>query len=173
MNSRTVGLLSVMIFLLSGCATGNTIRDVPKINPEKIEVPAMSGLPQRDISLKIVDARNEAVKDQSLELQAELERATSRALTRNGIAVTAISNNALTITVHDFATEKFQEGCVKINGSLLIPKKGKLGADANSCYEVKTPGGRLVSSDITRAYEEALSLVFKNLDQALAKLQTM
>lgn len=174
MRTLYVGLLVVAsASLLSACASTNTIRDVPKIDPEKIEVPALSALPKRDINLQIVDARNASVKEQSLELQAEVERATSRALTRTGIAVTGLSNNALTITVQDYATEKFQEGCVKINGALLIPKKAKLSSDATSCYEMKTPGGRLMSSDITKAYEEALTLVFKNLDQALGKLQTM
>jgi predicted small secreted protein len=173
MRNLTVGLLVLAsASLLSACA-GNTIRDVPKIDSEKIQVPAMSALPKRDMALTIVDNRNAEMKNESLELQAELERAVSRALTRTGIAVTANSANALTITVQDYATEKFQEGCVKINGSLLIPKKAKLASDATSCYQMNAPGGRMMSADVKTAYEEALSLVFKNLDQALGKLQTM
>lgn len=174
MRNLFVGLFFVAsASLLSACASKNTIRDVPQINPDNIQVPAMSALPKRDLSLAIVDARSGSLKNQSLELQAELERATSRALTRTGIAVTGMSPNALTLTVQDYSTEKFSEGCVKITAALVIPKKAKLGSDATSCYEMKTPGGRLMSSDITKAYEEALSLVFKNLDQALGKLQTM
>ncbi len=175
MRILSVGLLVVAsASLLSACATTrNTIADVPKIDPAKIEVPAMSALPKRDLSLTIVDSRSPVVKDQSLELRSEVERSTTSALTRTGINVTAMSPNALTLTVQDHATEKYAQGCVKITGSLVIPKKAKLGSDAVSCYEMKTPGGRMMSSDITKAYEEALSLVFKNLDEAMGKMQTM
>lgn len=176
MNFIHAALLAIAsTTLLSACATTrNTIADVPKINPERIQVPAMSALPHRDVALTIVDSRSPVVKDKSLELRSELERSTTSALTRTGINVTAISNNALTLTVQDYSTEKFAQGCVKINGTLVIPKKAKLASDASSCYEMKTPmGGRLMSADITKAYEEALSLVFKNLDEAMGKMQTL
>lgn len=160
--------------LLSACSTTrNTIADVPKMDAEKIQIPAMSALPQRELTLKIVDSRSPVVKEKSSELRDELERTTTSALTRTGINVTGLSPNELTLTVQDYATDKFAQGCVKINGTLLIPKKAKLASDASSCYEMKTPGGRMMSADITKAYEEALSLVFKNLDEAMGKMQTM
>lgn len=158
--------------LLTSCA-GRSIRDVPRIDSTKIQIPAMSALPKRDLSLTIVDARQMEFKNQSMELNAEVQRATQEALTRVGITVTALSTNALTLAIQDYSAGKFQEGCVKINGSLVIPQKAKLGSEATSCFEMKSPLGGRLSSDITKAYQEALSLVFKNLDEAMGKMQTM
>ena len=166
--------LLIAASILTSCAmTGRSISDVPRIDAEKISVPAMSALPNRDMSITIVDNRQAEFRNQSMELKSEIERATQEALTRTGITVSAISTNALTLTIQDYQTQKMQEGCVKVNGSLVIPKKAKLGSEATGCFEMKTPFGGKMSADITKAYEEALSLVFKNLDEAMGKMQTM
>lgn len=165
------GLTSLL--LLNACAmSGTSIRDVPRVDSQKIQVPAMSALPQRDLSLSIVDARSNEVRDQSTELRVEIERSTTEALQRTGINVKPSSNNTLVLTIQDFQTSKFKEGCVKITGSLTIPQKAKLGSEANSCFEMKSPLGFKMSSDITQAYEESLSAVFRNLDEAMGKMQT-
>ncbi|KHD87859.1 MAG: hypothetical protein OM95_12740 [Bdellovibrio sp. ArHS] len=163
--------LVVLGFFLSSCALkGNTIKDVPAIKAENIQVSPMSGLPKRTVSLSIIDARADDMRVQSTELRSEVARAVTEALARENIQVQTPGANALVLTIQDYATGQFKEGCVKIVSSLTIPQKAKLHAEAASCFEMKHPFGFKMSADVTKAYEEALSLTFKNLDQALSKL---
>ncbi len=156
--------------ILTSCAiSGKTIRDVPMINPKNIPVSALSALPKRNLSLQVIDERKD--KNQSSELLSEISRAVTEALTREGTTVSTPGANDLTLTVQEYETEKFKEGCVKIVASITIPKKAKLGAEASSCFESKSPFGQKIGANIGKAYEEALTLIFKNLDQGLAKIQ--
>ncbi|WP_295899558.1 hypothetical protein [uncultured Bdellovibrio sp.] len=169
---KTALVLVSSALLLSSCAiTGKSIRDVPAIKSQNIQVSALSGLPKRNISLTVVDARDD--KNQSAELQTEITRAVTEALAREGTTVSTPGANDLVLTIHNTEMGKYKEGCVKITSSLTIPKKAKLGAEASSCFEMKNPFGAKMSVDITKAYEEALSLIFKNLDQGLGQLNKL
>ncbi|KYG62946.1 hypothetical protein AZI87_16935 [Bdellovibrio bacteriovorus] len=158
------------LFLSSCAMTGKTIKDVPAIKAENIQVSPMSGLAKRTVSLSVIDARAEEMKTQSTELRAEVARAVTDALARENIKVQTSGANSLVLTIQDYSTGQFKEGCVKIVSHLTIPQKAKLNAEAASCFEMKHPFGFKLSADVTKAYEEALSLTFKNLDQALGKL---
>lgn len=166
---KTALALSIISFLLTSCAvTGKSIRDVPMIKSQNIQVSALSGLPKRNVSLSVVDERDD--KNQSAELRAEITRAVTEALAREGTTVTTPGANSLVLTIHNTEMGKFKEGCVKITSHLVVPQKAKLGAEASSCFETNNPFGSKMSVDISKAYEEALSLIFKNLDQGLGQL---
>lgn len=164
--------LALSLAFLSSCViSGKTIRDVPVINDKNIQVSALSALPKRNLSLTVVDER--ADKNQSLELRNEVMRAVTEAVTREGTTVTQPGTNELNLSIHDYETDKFKEGCVKILGTLTIPKKAKLNAEATGCFESKSPFGQKIGANISKAYEEALTLIFKNLDKGLAQLQPL
>lgn len=164
-------VLCLSALLLNACAiAGRSIRDVPQINAKNIVMPRLNALPNREMTLEIVDARRPELKSQSTELQSEIQRAATEALSSVGVRVSNLSPQVLTLTIQDFSTAKFQEGCVKIKASFLIPKKAKLGSESTSCFEMRSPLGGKISADITKAYEESLSLIFKNLDEALIKI---
>jgi hypothetical protein len=59
---------------------------------------------------------------------------------------------------------------VKIAGALTIPKKAKVSSDSSACFEAKSPFGQKMSADITKSYEEALTIMFKGLNQSLNQL---
>ncbi|WII71545.1 hypothetical protein QJS83_13835 [Bdellovibrio sp. 22V] len=163
--------LLLSCLLLSACAmTGKSIKDVPAVDAAKIQVPPFSGLERRTLSLSIIDERKPEFKNNSEELRAELNKAITEALAKEKITVQASGANSLVVSIHDTQMNKFKEGCVRISGSLIIPKKAKLNAEASGCYELRHPFGFKMGTDITKAYEESLSLFFKNLDQALGQL---
>lgn len=165
-------VLAASFLGLVGCAnlTKGTIKDSVVLNSKEIAIPAMKKLSPREIALTVVDERAPEFKEHSAEMKAEIYRALSLALGNQGIALKTDAKNALTLTIQDFKTDKFQEGCVKLNASLNIPNKGKANSTSNSCLEYKNPFGLKVGSDIGKAYEEALTLAFKNLDAGLEQL---
>ncbi len=157
------------LFILSSCVIkGKTIQDVPTIQSSHISIPELPGIPGKALSVSAHDARQEPTY--SKQVRAETERAVTEALLREGFVVTPSADNQLVITIEDHQTEKFKEGCVKLKATLTIPKKAKAHADSSSCFESKNPFGPKFSADITKAYEEALSLIFKNLGLALAQV---
>lgn len=164
-------LLAVAVSTLPlACAMkGQSIKDVPTIKSENIHA-QLRDLPKKELSLTIVDSRKTDVRAQSETLRAEVRRAVAEALEKNGTAVLATGANNLTLTIEDYETGKFKEGCVKTSGLLLIPQKAKVKAEASACNETRNPFGSKLSADITKAYEEALSLLFKNLDSALSEV---
>lgn len=161
-------LLSLSFLLVSCATTGKSILDVPSIKSQNIQTSALSGLPKRSLSIAVLDERVD--KKNSDEMKKEVSRAVSEALTREGINVSPEGYSTLTLKIHNTEMGKHKEGCVRVSSQLTLPKKAKLGSDASSCFETRTPFGNKMSVDITKAYEEALSLAFKNLDQALGQL---
>lgn len=163
-------LMLAAILTLSACAmTGKSIRDVPAINAQNIQTP-LRDLPQKELSLTVVDARKLELKEQTEELRAEVRRAVAESLERHGVAVKSAGANSLLLSIEDYQTDTFKEGCVKISGVLTIPNKAKAKAEAGSCFETKSPFGMKLSADISKSYEEALNLLFKNLDSALSEI---
>ncbi|MEK2689103.1 hypothetical protein [Bdellovibrio sp. GT3] len=162
--SVTAGLIA-----LSGCVSKGTIKDSPRLESTKIVVPPMERLTPREMSLNIVDNRAPEYKNHSAEISAELTRVLTLALGRQNIALKSNAANQMTLTIQDYKTAEFQEGCVLLTGSLDIPKKGKANASANSCMEFKS-FGRKVGSDIGAAYENALSEVFKGINSGLEQM---
>ncbi|MFV8250865.1 hypothetical protein [Bdellovibrio bacteriovorus] len=163
-------ILSIAFLGLSSCAMkGQSIRDVPTINSQNIQAP-LRDLPKKEVTISVVDARKEEVKAQSDELRSEVRRAVAEALERQGVAVKTPGANSLLLTIEDYQTGQFKEGCVKVSGVLTIPNKAKAKAEASSCFETKHPFGFKMGTDITKAYEEALNLLFKNLDSALSEV---
>ncbi|UYL08649.1 hypothetical protein B9G69_016525 [Bdellovibrio sp. SKB1291214] len=162
--------LAAGLFTLSGCALSKgTIKDSPRLESANIKVPSMSKLKPRDMSLIIIDSRAPEFKHYSAEIKAEITRALTLALGRQNIELKGSSANVLTLTIQDYKTAEFQEGCVQLNGSLDIPKKGKANASSNSCMEFKS-FGRKVGADIGAAYENALSEVFKGIDSGMEQM---
>lgn len=162
-------ILSSLFLVLAACASNHTIRDVPTIQSGNIKVPTFKGLPQRSISLKVVDNRNEAMKGNTNVVVAEVDRALNEALESHQIPVSAKGANEMVVTISNDQMGKFDSGCVRLDATMLIPKRAKLNAESSSCFETKTPFGKSIGADITKSYEEALSLILLNLDQALQK----
>ncbi len=162
--------LAAGLFTLSGCALSKgTIKDSPRLESSNITIPPMNKLKPHSMSLNIVDNRAPEFRQYSAEIKAEITRALTLALGRQMIELKSGSPNALTLTIQDYKTAEFQEGCVQLLGSLEIPKKGKANASAYSCMEFKS-FGRKVGADIGAAYENALSEVFKGLDSGLEQI---
>lgn len=166
---KQIMLLGLTALTLSSCVIkGKTIRDVPTLNSQNIHTTQLQNLPNKNISLQIVDARKEDIF--SNQVRSELSRAVTEALTREGFKVSAAGDNALTLTIQDFETKEFKEGCVQIAAALLVPKKAKVSSSSGACFEAKSPFGQKMSADITKSYEEALTNMFKNLNQALDRI---
>ncbi|MFS4460488.1 hypothetical protein [Bdellovibrio sp. HCB2-146] len=161
--------LSASLLLLTSCVIkGKTIRDVPALNPQKINVTQLKDLPGKTLSLAVVDSRKEDIM--SAQLRNEVTRAVTEALSREGTQVQAQSKNELVLTILDFETKDYKEGCVKIGSALTLDKKAKVNTEASSCFETKSPFGQKMGADISAAYEEALNLTFKNLNEGLSQL---
>lgn len=162
-------ILALTSLALTACVIkGKTIRDVPVLNSKNIHTTQLQNLPSKNISVDIVDARKEDIF--SNQIRSELSRAVTEALTREGFKVSAGGENALVLTINDFETKEFKEGCVKIDGALTIPKKAKVSSNSSACFEAKSPFGQKMSADITKSYEEALTNMFKNLNESLNQL---
>ncbi|WP_413582745.1 hypothetical protein [Bdellovibrio sp. HCB288] len=157
------------LLVLSGCVSKGTIKDSPRLESTKVIVPPMERLNPREMSLNIVDNRAPEFRNHTAEITAEVTRVLTLALGRQNIALKSNAANQLTLTIQDYKTAEFQEGCVLLTGSLDIPKKGKANASSNSCMEFKS-FGRKVGSDIAAAYENALSEVFKGLNSGLEQM---
>ncbi|MBO9668579.1 MAG: hypothetical protein J7501_17405 [Bdellovibrio sp.] len=166
-----IASLASALLTLSACAnfTKGTIKDSPHLNSQEIEIPPMNRLQPRDMALTIVDNRAPEYKQYSEEIKAEIYRAISLAAGRQNIQLKTNSSNTLVLTIQDYKTEEFQQGCVKLAGVLTV-SKGKVNANSNSCMEFKNPFGFKVGSDIGQAYQMALTLIFKNLDAGLEQL---
>lgn len=162
-------LILLSLIFLSACATNQTIRDVPTIQSENIKVPTFKGLPKRTVALNVLDRRSEGMKGNTNVVVAEVDRALSEALRSHDIAVSGTGTNELTLTITNEKLGKFNPGCVRMEASMLIPKRARLNAESSSCFETKTPFGKQIGADITKSYEEALTLILLNLDQALQK----
>ncbi|WP_413558860.1 hypothetical protein [Bdellovibrio sp. HCB209] len=161
--------LAASLLTLSGCALSKgTIKDSPRLESSNIQIPPMSKLTPREMSLVFVDNRAPEFRQYSAEIKAEVTRALTLALGRQNIELKSNAPNVLTLAVQDFKTEKFQEGCVQLNATLAV-KKGKANASSNSCMEFNT-FGRKVGADIGAAYEAALTEVFKGLDSGLEQM---
>jgi uncharacterized lipoprotein YajG len=162
-------ILALTSLALSSCVIkGKTIKDVPTLNSKNIHTTQLQNLPSKNISIQVVDSRKEDIY--SNQVRTELSRAVSEALTREGFNIVASGENELVLTIHDFETKEFKEGCVKIAGALTIPKKAKVSSDSSACFESKSPFGQKMSADITKSYEEALTIMFKGLNQSLNQL---
>ncbi|WP_413576061.1 hypothetical protein ACLVWU_16885 [Bdellovibrio sp. HCB290] len=168
-SMSAVVALAAGLFIVSGCVSKGTIKDSPRLESNRVVIPPMEKLNPREMSLNIVDNRAPEFKNHSAEISAELTRVLTLALGRQNIALKSNAPNQLTLTIQDYKTAEFQEGCVLLNGSLDIPKKGKANASANSCMEFKS-FGRKVGADIGAAYENALSEVFKGLNSGLEQM---
>lgn len=155
----------------TGCAiAGKTIHDVPQIKAENVRVPALSGLPERTMTVQVVDARTLNKKGNSFEVQTEVKRAVTQALALQGVQVKDQASSDLVITIQDHQTKDLNEGCVKMTMTLAVPQKqARMNSESSGCFEMKTPLGGKMSADITKAYEESLSLGFQRLDQGLAE----
>ncbi|WP_413292485.1 hypothetical protein ACLSU7_13850 [Bdellovibrio sp. HCB185ZH] len=162
--------LTAGLFTLSGCALSKgTIKDSPRLESSNITIPPMSKLNPKAMSLNILDNRAPEFRQYSAEIKAEITRALTLALGRQNIELKAGAPNALTLTIQDYKTAEFQEGCVQLVGSLDIPKKGKANASAYSCMEFKS-FGRKVGADIGAAYENALTEVFKGINSGMEQI---
>jgi uncharacterized lipoprotein YajG len=162
-------ILSLTALALSSCVIkGKTIRDVPVLNSQNIHTTQLQNLPSKNISVQVVDARKEDVY--SNQIRSELSRAVTEALTREGFKVSSSGENALVLTINDFETKEFKEGCVKIDGALTIPKKPKVSSNSSVFFEAKSPFVQMLWADITKSYEEALTNMFKNLNESLGQL---
>lgn len=162
-------ILALTSVALSGCVIkGKTIKDVPTLNSQNIHTTQLQNLPNKNISVQVVDSRKEDIY--SNQVRSELSRAVSEALTREGFKVSATGENALTLTIQDYETKEFKEGCVQITGALMVPKKAKVSSSSSACFEAKSPFGQKMSADITKSYEEALTNMFKNLNQSLDQI---
>lgn len=162
-------ILGLAALTLSSCVIkGKTIRDVPVLNSKNIHTTQLQNLPSKNVSVEVVDARKEDIF--SNQVRSELSRAVTEALTREGFKVSATGENALTLTIQDYETKEFKEGCVQVTGALMVPKKAKVSSSSGACFEAKSPFGQKMSADITKSYEEALTNMFKNLNQALDQI---
>ncbi len=174
-NLQRYGSLVVIGLTLNGCAiAGKTIHDVPQIKTENVRMPALSGLPERNLTLRVVDDRNQNKKDNSTEVRGEVERAVKTVLATQGVTVNDNSKSDLVIHILDHQTKDLNEGCVKMTMALTVPKKqARMNSESSGCFEMKSPLGGKLSADISKAYEESLSLGFQKLDQALAETPTL
>ncbi|MNK15798.1 hypothetical protein D3C87_339490 [compost metagenome] len=164
--------LFICLLMLSGCASrGLTIRDVPTIQAANIKVPTFRGLPQKSLSIEVVDMRSDDLKGNSAVVVAEVDRALVSALNSNQVPVSPTGANALVLSIHNGPVGAYEQGCVKLEASLNVPKRANLKAQSSACFESKLPfGKKVVGTDISKAYEEALTLILLNLDQALQKM---
>lgn len=164
--------LLVICLSLIGCASMNefTIRDAPSINTENIHVPQLDNISPRQVNLTVTDNRAPEFKKNSDAVIVELRRAVISLIDEKNIAVKPNAPNSLNINIQDHKTADYQEGCVKLTAVLFLQKKGKVHADAFSCFEYKHPLGYNLNSDISKAYEAALQALLDQLDKGLLQL---
>ncbi|MDG0817584.1 hypothetical protein [Bdellovibrio svalbardensis] len=165
--------LTFSFVILTGCATlrPTNISNVPTINVANVKVPPLKNIPQKTVSVNILDNRDSQYRENTEALQRELRRAVTLSLKSQGIAVNSTSTNVLLMSVQDQQVGEYKDGCVKMNAMLAIPQVANLYSDATSCFEMKSPVSDVsMGSDINQAYEMALSTVFQNLSTNLLKL---
>ncbi len=165
--------LTLSLLSLAGCATlrPTNISNVPRINVANVKVPPLKNIPQKTVSINILDNRDTEYRQNTEALQAELRRAVTLTLKSQGISVNSTSTNVLLLSVQNQQVGEYKDGCVKMNGMLAIPQVANLYSDATSCFEMKSPVSSVsMGSDINQAYEMALTTVFQNFSANLQKL---
>lgn len=166
-----MAVLCSLMLILSSCAAKKTktISDVPEINTEKIQMAAFPFTGSTDVQLTLVDQRAPQFKQNSSAVLEELERAVTELLNKQGLQLQKTSNNKITLTVSDYQTGRYQQGCVNLGSTFEVHKKGKVSSQANACMEYTHVLGRL-RSDINSAYELALESLFKEMRLGLERL---
>lgn len=172
--NNIVNLFTSILFLtLPACATFSShgITEVPKINVANVKSLPLRNIPANTLSLTIMDNRDNSLRENTAELQKELQRALTAILKSQGLTVAKENPTNLLFSVQDQQVGDDKEGCVKMNAMLAIPKVANLYSDAVSCVETKSPVSTVtMGSNISQAYEMGLTTVFKSLSGNLQKL---
>lgn len=167
--------LLAFALLIVGCA-GNTIRSVPTLSASKIQAPAFTSLPTRELTVEVFDNRADPYREHSQQVVATVRDALAQALQQSHLTVRSEAPHTLTVRISDRdpvpGMRVKRESCVNVGGVLkMFGGRATAEAYGAACYEWRHLFGFSLGSDISRAYHAALGSMLAALDEQVRRFE--